>query len=302
MILTLKILSVLLIGTLIQTSAFASETSLNWDNTVRVSAVQGNLNYLICLTGNSLDVKNKSLNQTLFTVNTNENVKIIQSFGYEKQERTVGSHPMTFIKVQFPNRESNLNSGWVPEESVRLSSQCEDSNTITAQALAPLARAWTFPTTKRPSISYKTGMRRFGSDRDDGTRLHSAADLYRTTGEPAVAVTSGTVIRDRYYFYQGTYAIEVKHTGGRIVRYGEITGKAATGVKLGSTLITGQTLGYVGKVNSGCCTPMLHFEMYSGTATGALTQSGNKYSRRKDLMDPSADLAVWEKNKFGQSY
>ncbi|MGZ5280154.1 MAG: hypothetical protein ACXWC9_09440, partial [Pseudobdellovibrionaceae bacterium] len=147
MTLTQKILLLLAIGTLTQISAIASDSTLNWDNTLRVSAVQGSLNYLICLSGDSLDVKNKSLNQTLFTVTTNEGVKIFQSFGSEKQQHMVDGRTMTFIKVQFPDRESNLNIGWVPEEFVLLSSQCEGNQTITAQALAPFTHAWTFPTT-----------------------------------------------------------------------------------------------------------------------------------------------------------
>jgi hypothetical protein len=47
---------------------------------------------------------------------------------------------------------------------------------------------------------------------------------------------------------------------------------------------------------------MLHFEMYSGRLNGALTQNGNKYQRRPDLMDPSGHLTDWEKEKFGRSY
>jgi len=64
----------------------------------------------------------------------------------------------------------------------------------------------------------------------------------------------------------------------------------------------GQTIGYVGKVNSGCCEPMLHFELYSGKLTGALTQSGTKFQRRKDLVNPSALLTELEKLKFGVAY
>jgi murein DD-endopeptidase MepM/ murein hydrolase activator NlpD len=117
-----------------------------------------------------------------------------------------------------------------------------------------------------------------------------------------VSVNSGKVIRAPYYFYQGTYALEVKHSDGKVVRYGEITGKKPTGVTLNSALTAGQVVVYVGKVNSGCCTPMLHFEMYAGTATGALTTSGNKFNRRSDLMDPTTYLSTWEKAKFGVSY
>lgn len=90
----------------------------------------------------------------------------------------------------------------------------------------------------------------------------------------------------------------MRHTGGKVVRYGEVTGKAAPGISLDRTVAPGQVIGYVGKVNSGCCTPMLHFEMYSGAASGALSQGGNKFNRRSDLIDPSSYLTDWEKQKF----
>jgi murein DD-endopeptidase MepM/ murein hydrolase activator NlpD len=117
-----------------------------------------------------------------------------------------------------------------------------------------------------------------------------------------LSVSSGTVIRDPYYFYQGTYAIEVKLQNGKVVRYGELTGKTPPGVSSGSALQPGQTLGYIGTVSSGCCKPMLHFELYQGTKTGPLTQNGTDYQRRSDLMNPSSLLAEWEKAKFGVSY
>lgn len=301
-----KIFSIALSAALSQTPALASETTVQWDNSVGVPAVEGSFENQICLSNSSLNVQNKSLNQTLFTVRNSETVKVIQSFSSSKQIRNDGGKAVTYIQVQFPDRESP-NTGWVPEESVRLRGECGgDSTSQVAQdrmsAMATTAQTWTFPTSIRPTVSYKTGMRAFGSSRDGGARIHAAADLYRKNGEAIGAVTTGSVIRDRYYFYLGTYAIEVKHTGGRVVRYGEVTGKAAPGIKLGATLKTGQTVGYVGTVNSGCCSPMLHFEMYTGTATGALTQSGNKYTRRKDLMNPTSDLVVWEKARFGQSY
>ena len=144
-------------------------------------------------------------------------------------------------------------------------------------------------------------MRAFEASRSGGRR-HAACDLYRTTNEAAVSVAAGKVVRSQYYFYQGTYAIEVEHVGGKVARYGEITGKSASGTGINQYVKAGQTIGYIGKVNSGCCTPMLHFEIYSGTADGDLTRSGNKFNRRSDLLDPSPYLRDWERAKFGTSY
>lgn len=264
-----------------------------------VDSTEASLDYLTCFSGTTLNVRDETLSRVLFTVGKYESVKPVQSFGTDRLQKTIDGIVYDFIKVQFPNRNSNI--GWVAEKFVKLRSQCSGAPQLTTPPVIPNS-AWTFPTLKRTTDNYKTGMRAFGSSRSGGTRLHAAADLYRLHGDPALSVSSGKVIRDRYYFYQGTYAIEVQHTGGKVVRYGEITGKAAPNVKLGAALTTGQVIGYIGTVNSGCCKPMLHFEMYSGTKTGSLTQSGNKYNRRADLMDPSPLLTTWEKEKFGISY
>jgi murein DD-endopeptidase MepM/ murein hydrolase activator NlpD len=108
------------------------------------------------------------------------------------------------------------------------------------------------------------------------------------------------VIRNLYYFYQGTYALEVKHAGGFIVRYGEITGKKAKEISEGGKVKQGQIVGYMGKVNSKCCEPMLHFELYTGKKTGSLSQrgKGNKYHRRSDLVDPTKYLLRWEQESL----
>ena len=138
-------------------------------------------------------------------------------------------------------------------------------------------------------------VRAFGSNRDGGARKHAAADLYRSKGDPIKAVTSGTVIRNTYFFYQGTYAIEVKHSGGFVVRYGELTGSSPT--RQNQAVSVGQTVGYMGKTT--CCTPMLHFELYSGKATGPL-KGGGKYQRRSDLLNPTSYLKQWQANSFSK--
>jgi len=266
-----------------------------------VTSTEGGLDYVVCIPGTSLNVRDQSLANVLFTVAKYDSALLVQSFGTDKLQKTINGVTYTFIKVQFPNRTSTLNTGWVAEDYIKLRSQCAGATPV-ATAVSSTSTRWTFPTLRRPTDSYRTGMRRFQASRSGGTRYHAACDLYRTHGEQAVAVNTGKVIRNRYYFYEGTYAIEIKHSDGKVVRYGEITGKAASGVYLGSSVATGQTVGYIGTVSSGCCKPMLHFEMYSGTATGPLTQGGNMFSRRSDLMNPTEYLAKWELLKFGQSY
>jgi len=265
-----------------------------------VEVQKGGLDYVVCITGKSLNVRDESLAKVLFTVNRHTSAKPIQSFGTDRLKRTIDGIEYTFVKTEFPERATSLKAGWIAEKYLVSRKECPGAMPAPAVEQTT-AQTWTFPTLLRPSLSYKEGMRRFKASRSKG-RLHAACDLYRVTGEQALSISTGTVIRDKYYFYEGTYAIEIKHTGGKVARYGEITGKAAANIGLNRTVVAGQTVGYIGKVNSGCCMPMLHFELYAGTASGSLSQSGNPFQRRKDLIDPTKLLSEWEKAKFGISY
>lgn len=262
-----------------------------------VEVVDGSLEYVVCTTSSRLNVRNESLNQVIFQADRFEELLPVQSFGQDRKQLQVGSKTYTYIQAQFPARSDRR--GWVAEDFIKPRGQCPGLQ----EPQKPIVNlGWQFPTVKRPSSSYKTGARRFKANRGGGSRYHAACDLYRVRNEEVVSVNGGQVIRDTYFFYQGTYAIEVRHTDGRVMRYGEITSRKAPGVRLNSTVDGGQVVGYIGKVNSGCCTPMLHFEMYSGQGSGPLSQSGNKFRRRWDLQDPTSDLVNWEFNKFGVSY
>lgn len=266
--------------------------------TVGVDAIEGSFDYVICIEGSRLNVRDETLSRVLFTVDRHDQVRPVQSFGTDRRQTEIRGTTYTFAKVQFPSKPEGANVGWIAEVYLKTRAECG----LFEPAAPVAASGWTFPTRQRPTDSYMTGMRRFGASRSGGRRLHAAADLYRTRNEPVVAAASGTVIRDRYYFYEGTYAIEVKHSGGRVARYGEVTGQAAPGVGPNKSVAKGQVIGYIGKVSSGCCSPMLHFELYAGTASGALSQSGTRYQRRSDLMDPSPLLQSWERLVFGTSY
>jgi len=143
-----------------------------------------------------------------------------------------------------------------------------------------------FPLQRRPSLSYKTGGRYFGAPRSNG-RLHAGCDLIAPAGTEILAVADG-VLGASYAFYSGTDALEVEHTGGFVVRYGEISGLAA-GLRRGSRVTRGQLIAYVGRLASG--SSMLHFELYRGTSSGNLTVRSNPpYQRRADLLDPTGHL------------
>lgn len=261
---------------------------------------------IICTDSGSVRARGQDLTTTLFETRKFEAISLWTGSQVAGKKATVDGKTYEFIPVVFPER-SNA-TGWVAKDFIKEKDQCEPYKKASAEDRGEAVTSinsggcCVFPTIKRPTHSYLNGMRRFRANRSKGRRLHAACDLYRVHGEAAVSVAPGTVVRNKYYFYQGTYALEVKHAGGFIVRYGEITGKSVKGVTSGKAVKPGQTIGYIGTVNSGCCRPMLHFEMYSGKRKGALSVRGTKFQRRADLVDPTRDLRKWEKAKFGESY
>lgn len=143
----------------------------------------------------------------------------------------------------------------------------------------------TFPLRQRPTASYHERPRSFGSPRDKGKRKHAGCDLYARAGAEVLAIEDGTVLRGPYLFYDGVFAIEVQHASG-VVRYGEIAGGESP-LRPGIAVKEGQVIGTVGKMNT-VPQSMLHFELYSGASSGALTdRTKPPYQRRADLRDPS---------------
>lgn len=142
----------------------------------------------------------------------------------------------------------------------------------------------TFPLRQRPAESYRQRPRSFGSPRDKGGRKHAGCDLYAQAGADVLAVEDGVVLLGPYRFYDGVYALEVQHPSG-VVRYGEIA--PAPAIAAGTPVREGQVLGRVGKMRT-IPRSMLHFELYSGSGRGPLTDLKKPpYLRRADLTDPS---------------
>ncbi|WP_127717897.1 M23 family metallopeptidase [Halobacteriovorax sp. HLS] len=272
-----------------------------------VTTAEGFFEEVVCIPSSTLNVRDDSLDKVLFKATTGEVVKKFQSFDNEVKELTLEGTTYEFVKVEFPAREEkDQRVGWVASDYVKQKSKCKylrDTSTINQVKDVEISgiddeKCCEFPTVKATTHSYTSGMRMFNARRGGGTRSHAACDLYRYINEPILSVAPGKVVRNHYYFYQGTYAIEVVHSGGFIVRYGELSGKKIDGINNGSKVKMGQQIGYMGKVNSNCCRPMLHFELFKGTGSGPLSTSGNKYKRRSDLMDPTNYLKKWEIGKF----
>lgn len=158
-----------------------------------------------------------------------------------------------------------------------------------------------FPFKSLPAVNWTEGKRRFGSGRSNGARAHAGCDLYFPAGTVIHAITSGTVIADPYWFYDGTYALEIDH-GGFVARYGEIQKQALVGK--GDHVSPGQAIAKVGNLLS-IINSMLHLELYDKSAQGPLTvktsktartAGGTPFWRRKDLIDPTPKLNVWKNN------
>lgn len=282
----------------------AKEEEAEEVNDVEETTAATTMDQVVCIGSSTLNVRNKELDNVLFKAGLGDSVKVFQSWsGDDKFERTIGGVDYTFIKVEFPDREANLKTGYVAQRFVKGEKDCDflvEGKALRADPAATISglndsKCCDFPTVKKPTHSYTSGMRRYGAGRSGGKRLHAACDLYRYKNEPIRSVAPGKVLRGLYYFYQGTYALEVRHDGGFVVRYGETTGKKM--VSGGSRVKMGQSLGTMGKVNSNCCRPMLHFELYSGSKTGPL-KGGGRYQRRSDLMNPTKYLQKWESMVF----
>ena len=270
-----------------------------------LNKVTSSLEKLVCIGTKSLNVRDQSLDEVLFKASLGEKIKVFQGWDEETVVKTINGTEYTFNKVEFPNREEkDERIGYVASSFVKTEADCrfieEGKPVRNAQTqITGLddSRCCDFPTVKKPTHSFTSGMRRFRAGRSGG-RLHAACDLYRYKNEAIKSVAPGKVISNLYRFYQGTYAIEIRHSGGFVVRYGELTGKRVPGVRKNSNVNMGQKIGYMGKVNSNCCRPMLHFELYSGSRTGSLSKSSGRYRRRNDLLDPTPYLNKWQDEVF----
>lgn len=103
--------------------------------------------------------------------------------------------------------------------------------------------------------------RSFGWVRDNG-RYHAGVDLYGNSGDPVLAMESGTIVGIQG-FLGPTKAILVEgDNSGLVILYGEITDESWSklGLKKGSHVTKGQQIATIGLNNAS--TSMLHFETY----------------------------------------
>ena len=154
------------------------------------------------------------------------------------------------------------------------------------------------------SDSFKHRPAKFGNARPGG-RSHAGCDLYVPEGTPVRAVANGIIRSDLSPFYEGTSSIVIDHFFF-IVRYGELSFEPPIKDGVYSNPMSGEVkegriLGYV-KRTKPHLPAMLHFEMYSGTAKGPLTDRKHKPTqRRSDLIDPTDFLLELLKASVFQS-
>lgn len=243
--------------------------------------------------------------------NRHDDVQLVQKLLNQNRQRIVGAReiledgicgPKTIDAIKLfqkeiaglQNPDGRVDPGgktWqaLSGETAPPGSSSNASNTSSSppgNAIA-LARLLLFPFNKRPAASYKDGGRRFGALRDNGARLHAGCDLLAPKLTEIHALEDGKV-KSFGPFYQGTNALVVEHTGGFLVRYGEVDPNLPPSIKVGANVKRGQHIAWVGQLTSGAS--MLHLEMYAGTAQGALTQGNSGYRRRGDLVDPTSYL------------
>lgn len=272
------------------------------------AVVKGELVYVVCSDDGGVRVRGNDMKTVIFNANSLETLKPFQGWGENKKVVNVGNEKLPFVRVQFDSSENRkTNIGWIAEKFVKLKSQCpaaveaaKNQGTNTQISGLDSGNCCRFPITHQPFLSYTTGERMFGAGRG-GNRIHAAADLYGKFNEPILAVAPGKVIRGLYEFYNSTYALDVKHQGGFVVRYGEISGKRTATSSAGASVRMGQTIAHMGQLVPRVRDPMLHFELYKGTMNGALNvpqRRGNGFGRRKDLINPTKYLQRWEQAAF----
>jgi len=263
----------------------------------------GLLDKVTCLNSGSVNLHNsvpgKGQKTQPIKLEDNQRLKV---FPGDPVSSKIGGTDYKFIKVQVA---ASGQVGFIAQNFVQTSTACEKQKKANLEAekkakAEQRKKGEFFPLHHQPRGSYKVMPRSFGAYRSyqgkKRRRAHAATDLYSWVRKMIRAVRDGKIIRGPYYFYSNTYAVEMKHDNGRVVRYGETLARRLTKKK---NVSAGTNIAQVGRLS--CCAPMLHFEMYQGNRNGALTVKSRKASkfirvggknlpafRRKDLMNPTS--------------
>lgn len=255
---------------------------------------------VVCTKSDPLKIYDDTFKNVVYRIQRFQSIKVFQNWDGKKEETI--SNSIRMYKVQATTGKGVVITGWAAANLIKSPADCPGFSLVGSPSGETLIEGSTivvdntpglyrFPTEEKPMYDYTkgSGRRYFGADRSG--RKHAACDLFRPKGEKVFAIAHGVVL-SRYHFYSGTYAIEVQHDTGQVVRYGEVAARTVAGAKVGDRILKGQHIGYIDHLR------MLHFEMYKGTAKGPLTVRSGSFQRRSDLMDPTAHLKNWEQETF----
>lgn len=230
----------------------------------------------------------KLVEDGIFGKDTYNAVKIFQRHNGLKDDGIVGQQTWRKLGVQdtFTNASSIASS---TSPSTRPSVGSNDT-------VAETSEGFCFPFPEIPERLWTNGGRQFGAPRktkDGSPRKHAGCDLIFPVGTPIYAVVDGVLVQNPYYFYSGTYAVEIRH-GNLLLRYGEIA-PGSCSYSGGSSVKKGQIIAKVGRLQSG--SSMLHLEIYTNAASSAsLTTRVGDFRRRSDITNPAPYLNEWKNN------
>jgi murein DD-endopeptidase MepM/ murein hydrolase activator NlpD len=124
-------------------------------------------------------------------------------------------------------------------------------------------------------------------------RSHKGTDYAAASGTPVRSIGNGIVV---FAGTRGGYgnSIDVRHPNGFVTRYGHLRG-FASGVRTGTRVSMGQTIGYVGM--TGLATgPHLHFEVIVG---GVQRDPRMALKSNAGPSLPSGELAAFDAVRHG---
>lgn len=152
---------------------------------------------------------------------------------------------------------------------------------------------WPVPCVRKiiPKSKHKRG---FARNHEEG-RFHAGVDILAPFGSDIVAIESGIVKNiflftypelDKFYKYENTYAIAIKHKDGNYALYCEIQKPK---LKIGQKIKAGQKIAKVGRIFAHRPKhTMLHFEYHSKLPKKTTKWYANK--RPKGLLNPTKYL------------
>lgn len=125
--------------------------------------------------------------------------------------------------------------------------------------------------------------------------IHEGVDLYCNLNDEVIAIEDGVIVNVFPFtgescnspWWNNTWAVMIEGETG-VFNYGEIL--PIEGLKVGQTIVEGQTIGHVLQVltkNKGRPMNMLHLELYAHFTKNAISEWSSHSPKPKQLLDPT---------------